>query len=213
MSNEEKVASTIETFYKEAQQRGVYTSAQDSLIATWKTLSTSVLPSLGVDLGKMTVAELKEQLPELLATYGSKGAVKANTIQTYSIKGNRLIADFLQYNGAPDTVWFQWKQKNEKKSQQTSAAANARVTKKRNTGRVDDSAPPPPEDVGDASKDRHLLKLPNGRITEVHVPKSLRPGDVDAMKKQFDALMGYLQSQVDVTSYDVTGNGQEDDDN
>src|SRR4051812_30677937 len=122
--NEKLAASEVDQFYREAQKRGIYTQAQDSLASAWKTLSTTVLPAVGVDMSKITVGDLRDKLPELLKNYGAKSDVKASTIQTYEAKGSRLLTDFVNYNNATDSKWFEWKQKNEKRSQQATAAAN-----------------------------------------------------------------------------------------
>jgi hypothetical protein len=192
--NETLTAPELDVFYKEAQKRGIYTSAQESLASAWKTLATTVLPSVGVDMQKITVGELKEKLPGLLKAYGAKSDVKASTIQTYEAKGIRLLTDFITYNGAPDAKWYEWKQKNEKKSQQASAAASARFGGKKT---VKDDSVKESNGVDDATLQKHTLKLPGGRAAELHVPTDLRANDIRAIESGFAALIAYLKTQID----------------
>jgi len=196
-TNADAMASEVEGFYAEATRRGVYTKSQENLGANWKTLATSILPSVGVDVKTTTVGQLKATLSVLLKQYGAKSQVKASTISTYDAKASRLITDFLKHHGGSDAAWFQWKSENEKRSAQAAAAAHSRFnTKKPAAPAASAPVDPPP----DSSRARHTLKLPASRSAELHVPSVLKQADIKALEAGFAALIGYLRSQIDAES-------------
>ena len=205
--NTDRMVSEVEDFFEEARKRGVYGKAQDSLLATWKTLVGQVLPNAGVNPKEVAVGRLKTQLPEILKSWGSKSDVKPITITTYQTKGLRLLNDFVEHNGATDAAWFDWKAKSARKSAQAAQAANTRF------GRAKDAET---NGVGGGNggnghtpaEQQHRLKLPNSRTAVLHLPAQLHAVDLKALDQGFTALLAYLKTQVDV---ELMSTDEEDD--
>jgi hypothetical protein len=203
-NNAELPAAKIDGFCDEAKRRGCYTDAQESVLASWRTVKSAAFPPAKIDLNKITVGELKARLKDIMTAYGSSSTVKTSSIRTYEAKVVRLINDFITYNGAPDTKWFAWKNELAKK-----AGAGSSNGSKSKRGAAQGAAAPaaatqvpqPTDGVG------HLIRLANNRRAELRVPADLQMADVPAIEKQFAAIVAMIKAQLEVDAPTPNGEG------
>ena len=201
--NQQLLLTDVTPFLEDAKQRGIYTSSQDSMVASWKIFLSTILPTVGLDPEKIRVGEARQKLSEWMQRYGAKNGVKVASVTTYQTKVRRLLNEFVEYHGGDEAKWYAWKQQSERRSSQASAAAASKAKKPH---RKEES--PPSSDVGTAGAQGeaptgpvHLLPLPGGkRHAELRLPSDLRLADFPLLKKTFDLIMLIEQNRVEVTT-------------
>jgi hypothetical protein len=213
MTNNEKLTlDHVTSFIDEAKRRGIYTSSQGSMIASWQVYLSKVLPS-GVTPETLTVGDALEKLSEFMQLYAAQAGVKVASVTTYQTKVRRLLSEFITYNGAPEAKWFTWKQQSEKKSAQASAAASAKGKKAPQKG---DSPSDPEVAILGAATDApkmmlHILPLPGGkRRAELRLPVDLRLSDFTALEKTFKAIISLEKARVEVINLAEDGQAEGD---
>lgn len=190
MTNEKQPIGAVRAFVDKAVQLGCYTPTQKYNFETAWAVLIKALGQAGLT-ETSPVEQLRPKVGELLRHHGGTTKISADSLKAYQARINRLLEDFIKYNGGDFMAW------KEAKAKAGSAADESKPRRqRRKTMRARNGSGKGMDDEVDQDTISHRLIATEGKEGRIEIPTGLTETEVDSIWLQLDAIRTLVKAQI-----------------